>query len=253
MRSESEHPFYFDHPLGHLPGLLLLDMALTAIERTVRPDGGALWCHRFDVAFRAMAAIRRSIEAEVSTDGPHGWHHCRLTQDGRLVAEAVGAMSDIGPLACPTNQSDPAPAFRPVAAARVRKARAENVFLGEPDPTQRWRIATAAEAARASLAPERDGVYRPTYLAECFLQLCRTAREVESAAEEGIPASREILVQLGGVLPRPLPARAELAVAFEARDIDLFFPRDGRALRRVSTVYIGKEDVGCLYCDAIQL
>jgi hypothetical protein len=60
----AEHEFYFDHPLTHAPGLLLLDIALAALGRT----GGREppWFSRVEIAFQSLCAIEAPVDAAVT-------------------------------------------------------------------------------------------------------------------------------------------------------------------------------------------
>ncbi|MFD1625700.1 AfsA-related hotdog domain-containing protein [Azospirillum griseum] len=250
---DTSHPFYFDHPLGHLPGLLLLDMALGAVERAADPDGGnGFWFNRFEVAFRALAALNLPLDIQVTDDGPDGAHRCTLSQRGRICAEFVGHGA-VHRAAHPGDARE-SPAvlrpFTPVPPAAVRKLRPENVFLGNRRERECWPLAAAGRSA-SSLAAARNGVYRPVYLAECFLQLCRVSRAEAGAKPGVIPASREILVQLGGFLPHPLPDTNALSVTFDDHDQGGFFPRNHRSLRRTASILSDDDSICHFFCDAI--
>ncbi|KAA0680607.1 AfsA-related hotdog domain-containing protein [Roseomonas genomospecies 6] len=245
------HPFYFDHPLGHLPGLLLLDIATAAVERAAAPHGAeGLWFDRFEVTFRALAALHTPLDIRVTEEGPDGSHRCILSQRGKTCAEFAGH----GTVRQPDTGGAPVagPPFTPVPLAAVRKLRPENVFLGEPRDGEHRPLAAAGRGASA-LAAAHGGFYRPVYLAECFLQLCRASRREAGPKPGVIPASREVLVRLGGHLPRPVPDTAALSIAFDESDPVGFSPADPRSFRRTASILSNNDPVCHFFCDVIQL
>ncbi|WP_342238497.1 AfsA-related hotdog domain-containing protein, partial [Inquilinus sp. OTU3971] len=162
------HDFYFDHPLGHLPGLLLLDVALAAVAEA-RVSAAPPWFAQFDIAFRAIAALHRPLEIELFVgSAADRTTRCTLSQGGRLCAEAqVTEGEDAQPGAAPMPAEA---AFAALDPRSIRKARPENVFLGQAGAG----AAIQLPHRLASALPASDrGRYAPVYLAECFLQLCR--------------------------------------------------------------------------------
>jgi len=244
---DSAHAFYFDHPLGHLPGLLLLDIAFAAVEHTVGTD---VWFTHFEAVFRSMAALHVPVEARVTDDGPDGTHLCILSQQGKTCAEF--ACHVVGHEADGSAPGAPARPFTPVPLAAVRKLRPENVFLGEPQDGG-LRPLAAARQVSSTLAAARGGFYRPVYLVECFLQLCRASRAEPGTTTGAIPASREILVQLGGHLPRPVPTADGLHIAFDDHGHTGYFPANPRALRRTASILLEDDPVCHFFCDAIPI
>ncbi|WGF90528.1 hypothetical protein [Marinivivus vitaminiproducens] len=247
ITADLAHPFYFDHGLGHLPGLLLLDMSLHAIGQAAREDGSGARFTAFDIDFRAITALTPAVRAEVDADGASGGWRCRLTQEGRLRAEtrAVVASGPSTPAAIAPDGSD----FTPMDRRFVRKADPANVFIGSA-VQDAWAIRPSGSCS-SSLQVEADGAYSPVYLVECFLQLCRTRRPEAFATEQGLPASREILVMAGGRLPAAVPAHAQLTLVLdEPSDPTLPPPRRG-AIRRFARLLSGETSLGAFYCDAI--
>ena len=253
------HPFYFDHPLGHLPGLLLLDIALASLEHAQRARGVERpWFVRVDTAFRAIAALRAPLRAEVrvlgdpAVDQDRQTWVCRLFQDTRLRAETrVETMHGVRapPLARTTEQ--PAP-FVPLDRRSVRKSVEGNVFLAAASRGG-WPIRPAAAPA-GTLAAQRHGWYGPVYLTECFLQLCRIQRPQAFATANGVPASREILITAGSRLPRPVVALEALTLT-PGREADgnRSAPSRAGAVRRHAELRSSAETIGAFYCDALKI
>lgn len=248
MTTVLDHPFYFDHRLTHLPGLLLLDMSLHAIRREAMGQGR--WIPAFDVDFRAIAALRASVHAEVTRRADGGWS-CGLLQDGKLRAEACAAFAHDERLGEAHHFDDAG--FAAIDRRFVRKSDPDNVFIAS-GTSGTW--ALRAPAASRSSLPACDGsTYSPVYIVEAFLQLCRTRRPEAYSGEGGPPASREILVRAGARMPHALPAGCSLTLAFDddpETSLNLPPPRRG-ALRRCARLRAGEAPVGTIYCDAIPL
>lgn len=243
-----DHPFYFDHPLGHLPGLLLLDMAFAAVSRATSSDDET-WFTRFETRFQSLAALDLPVELQVGPADADGARRCILSQDGkpRVHFTGIAAPALTAPGAASASK---ARRFSPAPQESVRKLRPENVFLGTTDDTGRWCL-PAAEDVTSALGAARGDFCRPIYLAECFLQLCRANRKEDILTPGEVPASREILVRLGGTLPVPVPASAPLTIAFTKHHHVGETPAHPRALQRTASVFQGDDSVAHFFCDAI--
>ncbi len=135
---DQNHPFYFDHALDHVPGMLLVNGLLDL----VRASGRATMA----IDFAALCELDRPTTLSATRDGD-GW---RLTasQDGTPVAE--GTLTTTATAAFfAAAQITP----EPVDEDLVHRARPENVVLGEP-------VHDADDEIRVPLLPP-DG-----YLAE---------------------------------------------------------------------------------------
>jgi hypothetical protein len=156
-------PFFFDHPLDHVPGMLLLCAAADLARRGGGvPHQGRL---RATANFRALSGFSPApvLHGEVAAGGRH---HLRITQDGTLVADgwyeaAPEPAPEPGtphrspgrrlvrphrPLQAAQASSASLPALVPAVPALVHRLRPENVMLGEP------RV-TAAQVDAAVLLP----------------------------------------------------------------------------------------------------
>lgn len=250
-----DHGFYFDHPLHHLPGLLLLDVALAALARR-RPPGARPWFSRIEAAFHSLAALTVPLEITLSDEDASGLARCTLAQAGKMRAEIVAELRAAAEGQAPGREGDAAPpaAFAPLARTAVRKLKADNVFLGQRDDGLLRAVRPPQDAARGcALETCRDGLYSPVYLTECFLQLCRAGRCESFGPAHGIPISREVLVQIGARLPRPVPADARLEIGFWPKPEMGRFPRHPRARRRTARLFSGAETVARLFCDVLPL
>ncbi|MER5570618.1 ScbA/BarX family gamma-butyrolactone biosynthesis protein [Streptomyces goshikiensis] len=71
LRVDTAHPVLFDHPLDHVPGMLLLESVRQA-GHALEPSWGALMPTSMDVSFNRYAEFDTPcwIEAEISSPGP---------------------------------------------------------------------------------------------------------------------------------------------------------------------------------------
>lgn len=251
------HAFYFDHPLTHLPGLLLLDVGLAAVERAAAAEAAApLRITRMEAAFRSISALQRPLHARVTTDRP-GRYHGTLTQDGKVRAEVSADLAGydgagIGNDGANADRNGEREPFDALQRATVRKARSENVFLGNPRNGDRLTIRPSA-ALDCALRAGSGGFYHPVFLTECFLQLCRTERSAPSAPGVGIPASREILVLVGGRFVRPIRENEILEIAFRPDVHENHLASHPQAKRRTAQIFRNEEIVCHFFCDAVEI
>lgn len=93
---DREHPFYFDHPIDHIPGMALLE----AMRQAVQAHGGVFEClvpRSMDVEFGSFAELDQAVSLEVSPlqDAPR---RLRVTarQGERFVASAAVQVTEEG-------------------------------------------------------------------------------------------------------------------------------------------------------------
>lgn len=240
------HDFYFDHPLGHLPGLLLLDIALAAVTGT---RAAPPWFAQFDIAFRALAALHRPLEIELAAVAERTTR-CTLSQGGRSCAEAQVTEGE-GEEAMPAAEPMPAEAaFASLDPGSVRKARPENVFLGQAGAGAAIQLPHRLAAA---LPASERGRYTPVYLTECFLQLCRRGRGEADGDTGRIPPSREILTLVGARLPQPVADDERLAIEFRPGAAASPLASHPLAKRRTATLLNRDHPVGQFFCDVVEL
>ncbi|WP_105968770.1 ScbA/BarX family gamma-butyrolactone biosynthesis protein [Streptomyces geranii] len=87
LRVDTGHAVFFDHPLDHIPGMLLLEAARQAALARTGPDGGLIPVS-FDTTFHQFAELDQPTWIE-STDQGDGALKVVGTQEGRTVFECV--------------------------------------------------------------------------------------------------------------------------------------------------------------------
>ncbi|KOV79497.1 A-factor biosynthesis protein [Streptomyces sp. NRRL WC-3618] len=87
LRVDTGHAVFFDHPLDHIPGMLLLESAKQAALARTGPDGDRIPVS-FDTTFHQFAELDLPTWIE-STDEGDGTLKVLGTQEGRTVFECV--------------------------------------------------------------------------------------------------------------------------------------------------------------------
>lgn len=117
------HPYYFDHPLDHVPGILLLEAALQLTELALVDLGQASrQPSSLGVRFRRYTEKQAPIRLTCQADGTQGFV-VRIEQAGQCVCEV-----EVGTTEAPPRAPAPvSPATTALPDAKwLHKARAEN-------------------------------------------------------------------------------------------------------------------------------
>ncbi|WP_431961808.1 AfsA-related hotdog domain-containing protein [Actinacidiphila sp. bgisy160] len=144
LRAVEQDPFFFDHPLDHLPAALLIDGAAELVERVAATDAhpGPAWrVHALELEFGSFAEKHLPVElsARALPGTPGGWRvrarqRDRAVCDGRIHAVAVPSPGSPGGTAPPGPRAgeDRGPRRDAmVAPALVHRHRPENVLLAD--------------------------------------------------------------------------------------------------------------------------
>lgn len=168
---DQDHPYFFDHPLDHAPGLLLLEGAVQLAQTRA---AGPSFVSRIDASFIRYALFGSpiSLTAQVSSEGERRRFLVSIKQNGRLRARIVVELSDyLGPFS--RRFADRRAPVEPCAMDAVNKIRPENVLIGVPritPPGIETQILPPPPDCRMS---DTAGVIHPLYLLESFMQLQR--------------------------------------------------------------------------------
>jgi A-factor biosynthesis hotdog protein len=193
---DRRHPFFFDHPLDHVPGIQLA----VGLLDLVRGAAGAATTHAPGVRLRLSLDFVRFCELDgdvrLRVTAARDGFHLRAEQDGQAVCEGRAEL-DVDPVPVPVTAVT-APEARPAPAHLVHRRRPENLAVGElhqPRPPS---------AESRVLAPP-PGHY--------LLQRDPT----RYSAEELLEAGRQLSIMLGHVAHgRPLDSQMLwLAVALD--------------------------------------
>ncbi|MFC6083318.1 AfsA-related hotdog domain-containing protein [Sphaerisporangium aureirubrum] len=245
LRVDQDHPFFFDHPLDHVPGMLLvtglLDLARAAAG--ARPGGHGV---RLSLRFRRMCEL----------DGPVTLR-AEPVQDGRRDTFAVAAAQHGAPVCAGTIELIPADGDPPGAAGQgtsvpggdvpvtpiaqelVHRSDVWNVVVGEPVVTrERYEAALVSPPAGHFLL--RHGAER--YAAE---EIVEAGRQLVTAAMHGAHRRPRDTAMLWLSVSADLPAPAHRSVPLALR-WEITPPRGGRAHFDL-TLLAGGRPAGSLY------
>jgi hypothetical protein len=134
LRIPYRHPFFFDHPLDHVPGMLtvcaLLDLAGAATGGQLDRDGRRL---RICLTFPAICGLVRPTVLSVTPDGtvPGRWL-ARSVQDGVVTCAGWLQPADGTAAGVPAAGEERADRSRRCRPDLLHRTRPDNVLLGPP-------------------------------------------------------------------------------------------------------------------------
>lgn len=216
MVIDETHPYFFDHPLDHVPGILLLEGALQLTELALALRGErALFINSISVRFRRYTEKQVPITVLLQAGAHPNEFRVNLTQGGNAVCECVlGA----GPM--PANsQAAAAGAALPQGHPEMRqlhKAKQENVLVsGLEAHAGGWRVHTVPVAA-GHLFDDGDAQH---FSLLYFLETARQCLMLVAHTRLGIPTGVPMnLVELRFALAAPIPRHQPLHIVPEFRD-----------------------------------
>lgn len=132
---DESHPYFFDHPLDHIPGILLIEAALQLAEHAspgLRSD--QQFIDRLTIKFHRYVGKDRPVTLELLKQADGHGAVVRIMQNEQLMClcTLTIAQGKAGPaLALPTGV---APCSR---QAWLHKARPDNILVGDIDPHSR--------------------------------------------------------------------------------------------------------------------
>ncbi|UWP94060.1 hypothetical protein K3X13_15390 (plasmid) [Aliiroseovarius crassostreae] len=212
---DQTHPFFFDHPLDHVPGLLLLEGAVQAAQ-----NSATFPC--FVAAIRAQFVKYAYFERPIhvtwkNPDEDKGQQRCHveIMQDHTLCARiTVDLRPETGLVRAGQLSGQPgasglenggmckASVGRDAACdgGTLNKLRAENVLITTPHLGTEHVTAQLLPMADTCLFGDGFDVVHPLYLLEAFMQVQRYL----NATQDGDKRIRDILTGVSIDLSRPL-------------------------------------------------
>lgn len=175
---DRQHPFFFDHPHDHIPGLLLLEgghqLALEMLP------GGQWFARSLDASFNKYCLFDEAVVLDGRcTTQDEGWV-CEITISQHQDVRA-GLRWEFLPLPALLLSQLPVNAGPPVAKAQVNKVRDENVMIEEPSVSSQGKIECHALTPHPdNWLADSNSQTHPLYLLEAFMQLQRSLNHAES-------------------------------------------------------------------------
>ena len=135
---DETHPFFFDHPVDHVPASLLIAGLLELVEPLAHahtPLDRRRARLRLSVPKMAEHGVSTALSAQRPTGTGRNWS-VRVSQDDTLIAD--GALEFYGEV--PGAEPVGAVGNRPAGAQRnlVHRHRSENVMVGHPQLGEEW-------------------------------------------------------------------------------------------------------------------
>jgi hypothetical protein len=214
LRVDEGHGYFFDHPLDHVPGILLLHGAValaTLAAARLRPGRPGLYVRAVDVRFRRYTEKAPPITLSarpVPSAGPALAVAVRVEQSGQVTCECRVEVDEAAAIA----PYDPPAAFPPGADRPDRhllhKSRDENVLVGPlEEHAGGLRVRTLPVPPGHFFADGDPRQHSMLYFLEiarqCFMLVAHTAVGVPL----GVPMN---LVALTFALAAPIPRGAPL-------------------------------------------
>ncbi|HST66254.1 MAG TPA: AfsA-related hotdog domain-containing protein [Mycobacteriales bacterium] len=209
-------PYYYDHPLDHVPGMALVGGLLDLLHAAglARADRHERWA--LDLRMPAFCEPDEPVRLSAEPADGAGLVDVRASQDDRVVCEGTVTVSAALP---PRNvDSSPLPVPPPAPAALVHRDREENVLVSEmlgARSTTHW------AAVLQPAPPHRLGGGPDSPLpAEAVIEAARQLTELISHVEHDVSEEDTfILLELRADLPgelhpgvllrwRPVPAQS---------------------------------------------
>lgn len=237
---DRRHPFFFDHPLDHVPGLLLIEGMVRTGEAAMERQGvrGRTTLRDLQVEFRRYCVFDRPVTLLARAAGEGAGSHGRgysieVWQQG--VLRASGRCGWVATESLPLCADRPAtaeagPTVTACAANRVRKQRPENVMIGQPREVDDMLVAPVlAPHPDNRLARGLEDEFSAIYLLEAFMQTQRylNGRETRSGA---VPRMRDALTGVSIRLAKRIGLRSGPLMARPLEGIDP--ARTGRRTQR---------------------
>ncbi|MEU7907070.1 AfsA-related hotdog domain-containing protein [Actinoplanes sp. NPDC049118] len=165
LRVDQGNPFYFDHPLDHVPGMLILCGAADLVRAAAddAPEGRV----RGAMTFRSICELEPAPTL-LLPGGERG--RIEVTQDSETVADGWFEFSAADDVPARDYRIDPGRQV-PADAALVHRARDENIMIGAP-----WQgdghvtALVLAPPDGHTLAGRRPGAHAVDYLVEAGRQ-----------------------------------------------------------------------------------
>jgi len=207
------HPYFFDHPLDHVPGILLIEGVLQLAELAIPPRSGRVaYVNALEIKFQRYVQKEGAIDLQLEQDKDLPVFRAKVRQGGKLMCTCT-----LGIAYGPAHEALPAAPFTATACrdkAVLHKDRQENVLVSDmSDVARGLSVETLKPADEHFFQKGGPKHYSMVYFLEvarqCFMQIAHTHRRIPL----GTPMN---LVALSFTLDRPIPTNSPLLLAPQA-------------------------------------
>jgi hypothetical protein len=207
------HPYFFDHPLDHVSGILMVEGMLQSVEAAdVTRD---TYLRHLRLTFPRFCEKDAPITLEVTQASEGGRRSCRALQAGVPVC-TLKFHADRAPAPARAAPQERARAT-PANAKALHKSNAANVLI------EAWRVrdgvaecSLLAPPAGHQLAEGDPNYYSPVYVLETSRQLVTGLAHTEYGVPQGMPMN---LVGVDIALEAPLPRAAQITLRHKLKPI----------------------------------
>ncbi|MFZ5962397.1 AfsA-related hotdog domain-containing protein [Thalassococcus sp. BH17M4-6] len=200
LHVDQTHPFFFDHPLDHVPGLLLLEGAVQAAQNSAQAP---CFVSRITAEFIQYTLFDSPILVSSRSQDRDGRELCivDITQDDTLRARIEVELTRMVKPMPHRRPPGPLRALPPCAGAPLNKHRAENVLITTPVITDTQIEARLLPLSQDCLFADTTQAVHPLYLLEAFMQVQRYL----NATQDGDQRIRDILTGVSIEQTAPIP------------------------------------------------
>jgi 3-hydroxymyristoyl/3-hydroxydecanoyl-(acyl carrier protein) dehydratase len=207
------HPYFFDHPLDHIPGILLLEGVLQLIELAMPPlSGRVAYVKTLNIKFQQYVQKQGVIDLHLEQDKDPHVFNAKVMQAGKLMCTCILGMTYSS--AFETSPAGEFTATRCRDKALLHKAREENVIVSDMSAFAQGLSVDTLKLPDDHFFQEGDPEH---YSMVYFLEVARQCYMQIAHSYLRIPLNTPMnLLALSFTLDRPIPRNSPLSLAPQA-------------------------------------
>ncbi len=210
---DEAHPYFFDHPLDHIPGILLLEGVLQLIELAMPPLGGRVaYVKTLNIKFQQYVQKQGVIDLHLEQGNTPQVFNAKVMQAGKLMCTCLLEMAYSS--AFETSPAGEFTATRCRDKALLHKAREENVIVSDISGVAQGLSVDTLKLPDEHFFQEGDPEH---YSMVYFLEVARQCYMQIAHGHLRIPLNTPMnLLVLNFTLDRPIPRNSPLSLAPQA-------------------------------------
>jgi 3-hydroxymyristoyl/3-hydroxydecanoyl-(acyl carrier protein) dehydratase len=207
------HPYFFDHPLDHIPGILLLEGVLQLIELAMPPlSGRVAYVKTLNIKFQQYVQKQGAIDLHLEQGKDPQVFNAKVMQAGKLMCTCILGMAYNS--AFETSPAGEFTAIRCRDKALLHKAREENIIVSEMSGIAQGLSVDTLKLPDEHIFQEGDPEH---YSMVYFLEVARQCYMQIAHSYLRIPLNTPMnLLALSFTLDRPIPRNSPLSLAPQA-------------------------------------
>ncbi|CAI8931014.1 Polyketide synthase [Pseudomonas brassicacearum] len=210
---DEAHPYFFDHPLDHVPGILLLEGVLQLIELAMPPlSGRVAYIKSLTIKFQQYVQKQGVIDLHVEQGQDPQVFNAKVMQAGKVMCTCVLGMAYSSAF-----ETSPAGEFTATPCrnkALLHKAREENVIVSDMSGVAQGLSVDTVKLPQEHFFQAGDPEH---YSMVYFLEVARQCYMQIAHSHLRIPLNTPMnLLALSFTLDRPIPRNSPLSLAPQA-------------------------------------